>query len=47
MEFLEDQTLKQLIQGRSMQMDELLDLGIQFADALDAAHSTLGRFIHL
>ena len=47
MEFLEGQTLKQRIQGRSMQMDELLDLGIQIADALDAAHSTLGCFIHL
>ncbi len=47
MEFLEGQTLKQCIQGRSMQMDELLDLGIQFADTLDAAHSTLGCFIHL
>ncbi len=39
MEYLEGQTLKQRIQGRSMQTDELLDLGIQIADALDAAHS--------
>ncbi|MCZ6769726.1 MAG: tetratricopeptide repeat protein, partial [Acidobacteria bacterium] len=31
--------LKHRIQGRSMQTDELLDLGIQIADALDAAHS--------
>ncbi len=29
MEFLEGQTLKHRIQGRSMQTDELLDLGIQ------------------
>ncbi len=35
MEYLEGQTLKHRIQGRSMQTDELLDLGIQIADALD------------
>ena len=39
MEFLEGRTLKHRIQDRSMQTDELLDLGIQLADALDAAHS--------
>ena len=39
MEHLEGQTLKHRIQGRSMQTDELLDLGIQIADALDAAHT--------
>jgi len=39
MEYLEGQTLKHRIQGRSMQTDELLDLGIQIADALDAAHT--------
>ena len=39
MQYLEGQTLKQRIQGRSMQTDELLDLAIQIADALDAAHS--------
>ena len=39
MEFLEGQTLKHRIQGRSMKTDEILDLGIQIADALDATHS--------
>jgi serine/threonine protein kinase len=39
MQYLEGQTLKHRIQGRSMQTDELLDLRIQIADALDAAHS--------
>jgi len=39
MEYLEGQTLKHRIQGSSMQTDELLDLGIQIADALDAAHT--------
>ena len=39
MQYLEGQTLKHRIQGRSMETDEILDLGIQIADALDAAHS--------
>ncbi|MCZ6767902.1 MAG: protein kinase [Acidobacteria bacterium] len=39
MQYLEGQTLKHRIQGRSMPTDEILDLGIQIADALDAAHS--------
>ena len=39
MQYLEGQTLKHRIQGRSIQTDELLDLGIQIADALDAAHA--------
>ncbi len=38
MQYLEGQTLKHRIQDRSMQTDELLDLGIQIADALDKAH---------
>ena len=32
--------LKHHLQGHSMQTDELLDLGIQIADAFDAVHST-------
>ncbi len=39
MEYLEGQTLKHRIQEGSMRTDELVDLGIQIADALDAAHS--------
>ncbi|HEY6388601.1 MAG TPA: serine/threonine-protein kinase [Candidatus Acidoferrum sp.] len=37
MEFLEGQTLKRHQQGKPMQLDKLLKLGIQIADGLDAA----------
>ncbi|MFQ5929169.1 MAG: protein kinase, partial [Acidobacteriota bacterium] len=39
MEYMEGQTLKQRIASKPIETDELLDLGIQVADALDAAHS--------
>jgi len=39
MEFLEGHTLKQLIQSRPFEVDTLLDVAIQIADALDAAHA--------
>jgi eukaryotic-like serine/threonine-protein kinase len=39
MELLEGQTLRHRIAGKSMEIEAVLDLGIQIADALDAAHS--------
>ena len=39
MEMLEGQTLKHRISEEPIEVDQLLDLGIQIADSLDAAHS--------
>ena len=39
MEYLDGTTLKHLITGKAMDFERVLELGIQIADALDAAHA--------
>jgi serine/threonine protein kinase/tetratricopeptide (TPR) repeat protein len=39
MELLQGQTLKHLIRGKPLNVEEVLDLGVQVADGLDAAHA--------
>jgi eukaryotic-like serine/threonine-protein kinase len=39
MEMMEGVTLKHAISGKRMEMDQIVDLGIQISDALDAAHT--------
>jgi eukaryotic-like serine/threonine-protein kinase len=39
MELLQGQTLKHMIQGKPLKVEEVLDLGVQVADALDTAHA--------
>jgi serine/threonine protein kinase len=40
MEWLEGQSLKQLVTGRALPMSQLLDIAIQIVDGLDAAHES-------
>jgi eukaryotic-like serine/threonine-protein kinase len=44
MEFLDGATLKHLIGNRAMEIETILSLGIEIADALDAAHA--GGIVH-
>jgi serine/threonine protein kinase len=39
MEYLDGQTLKERVHGQPLRIDEILDLGIQIAGALEAAHA--------
>src|SRR5450432_3027224 len=39
MEYLEGKTLREVILGPPLELERLLDIGIEIADALDAAHS--------
>jgi serine/threonine protein kinase len=39
MEYLEGQTLRECIAAKPLKIEEILDLGIQIAEALDAAHA--------
>ena len=39
MELLEGSTLKHLVDGRALELDRVVELGIEIADALDAAHA--------
>src|SRR3989449_6583234 len=39
MELLEGQTLKHRISGKPIEISELLDVGVQIADGLEAAHA--------
>src|SRR5712692_10325502 len=39
MQYLEGQTLKRMVRGRPLDIEQVMELGTQIADGLDAAHS--------
>src|SRR5579859_6729612 len=39
MQYLDGQTLKRMVRGRRLDIEQVIELGIQIADGLDAAHS--------
>ena len=45
MELLEGQTLRQKIMGKALDLEPVLDLGVQIASALEAAHTDFGTLI--
>jgi hypothetical protein len=45
MQFLEGQTLYHRITGKPLPIEQVLELGIEIADALDAAHANPRRLI--
>jgi hypothetical protein len=47
MELLEGQTLKQMIEGGSLPIEQVVDLGSELADALQAAHARASSTVTL
>jgi eukaryotic-like serine/threonine-protein kinase len=45
MEFLDGATLKQHISGKPLPIEQVLEIGIEIADAMDAAHCKRNFFL--